>query len=360
LAAVPTAPIGTSLESHVEPRPGKLLVRLEGPRPWVTESEVETVSGKIVGGHAARLVLYVNDTSREVVNNEGSFQAYVSLQRGLNHIRVVATDWQGTESEDTITVEHIPPAVPNGIAITRPRDGYTLTPDVPPVIQVEGQVEDRDVRTVRLVVNGRRIAVPVHDGRFRKALPVLERVVRLWAELPRKRGPPLRSQALTVRAPPRSPSLGFILMDWPQGVVGNGVEVSATWRARPESLDSPVQSVPMKVLGARSNGAPPEVFYIRALKPGVYTFVLKASEVWASGVRPTLYLPGAGQLDPRNLKSFSLMGTGKVVLARVLLPQGVLWEQDEWFTGQSISADTTTKFRLPDGIVWKEREGNPF
>jgi hypothetical protein len=61
LAAAPTAPIGTSLKSHVEPRPGKMLVRLEGPRPWVTESEVETVSGKIVGGHAARLVLYVND-----------------------------------------------------------------------------------------------------------------------------------------------------------------------------------------------------------------------------------------------------------------------------------------------------------
>ena len=360
LAAAPTAPIGTSLESHVEPRPGKMLVRLEGPRPWVTESEVEAVSGKIVGGHAARLVLYVNDTSREVVNNEGSFQANVSLQRGLNHIRVVATDWRGAESEDTITVEYITPAVPNGIAITRPRDGHTLTPDVPPVIQVEGQVDSPDVRTVRLVVNGRRIAVPVHDGRFRKALPVAEPVVRLWAELPRKRGPPLRSQALTVRTASRSPSLGFILMDWPQGVVGNGVEVSATWRARPERLDSPVQSVPLKVLGARSNGAPPQVFYIRTLKPGVYTFVLKASEVWASGVRPTLYLPGAGQLNSRNLKSFSLMGTGKVVLARVLLPQGVLWEQDEWFTGQSISADTTTKFRLPDGIVWKEREGNPF
>ncbi len=360
LAAAPTAPIGTSLESHVEPRPGKMLVRLEGPRPWVTESEVETVSGKIVGGHAARLVLYMNDTSREVVNNEGSFQTNVSLQRGLNHIRVVATDWRGTESEDTITVEYITPAVPNGIAITRPRDGHTLTPDVPPVIQVEGQVDSPDVRTVRLVVNGRRIAVPVYDGRFRKALPVAEPVVRLWAELPRKRGPPLRSQALTVRTASRSPSLGFILIDWPQGAVGNDVEVSATWRARPERLDSPVQSVPLKVLGAQPNGAPPQVFYIRTLKPGVYTFVLKASEVWASGVRPTLYLPGAGQLNSRNLKSFSLMGTGKVVLARVLLPQGVLWAQDEWFTGQSISADTTTKFRLPDGIVWKEREGNPF
>ncbi len=360
LAAAPTAPIGTSLESHVEPRLGKMLVRLEGPRPWVTESEVETVSGKIVGGHAARLVLYMNDTSREVVNNEGSFQTNVSLQRGLNHIRVVATDWRGTESEDTITVEYITPAVPNGIAITRPRDGHTLTPDVPPVIQVEGQVDSPDVRTVRLVVNGRRIAVPVYDGRFRKALPVAEPVVRLWAELPRKRGPPLRSQALTVRTASRSPSLGFILIDWPQGAVGNDVEVSATWRARPERLDSPVQSVPLKVLGAQPNGAPPQVFYIRTLKPGVYTFVLNASEVWASGVRPTLYLPGAGQLNSRNLKSFSLMGTGKVVLARVLLPHGVLWEQDEWFTGQSISADTTTKFRLPDGIVWKEREGNPF
>ena len=153
--------------------------------------------------------------------------------------------------------------------------------------------------------------------------------------------------------------MGFILMDWPEGVSGHDVHVSATWRRRPERLDGTVQQVPLKVFRFLPDGMPPEVFYIRPLKPGVYTFVLEASDVWASGVRPTLYLPGEGRLRAQKMTPFSLMGSGKVVLARVLLPQGVLWEQDEWFTGHSISAGTTTKFRLPEGIVWREREGSP-
>ena len=43
-------------------------------------------------------------------------------------------------------------------------------------------------------------------------------------------------------------------------------------------------------------------------------------------------------------------------MARILLPQGILWEQDDWFTGQSQSADSVTKFRLPDGVAWTERK----
>jgi hypothetical protein len=46
------------------------------------------------------------------------------------------------------------------------------------------------------------------------------------------------------------------------------------------------------------------------------------------------------------------------VLARVLFPQGVLWEQDGWFSGSSESVDTVTKFRFPDGINWVERKAD--
>jgi hypothetical protein len=52
-------------------------------------------------------------------------------------------------------------------------------------------------------------------------------------------------------------------------------------------------------------------------------------------------------------------GAGRVAIARVLLPQGVLWEQDGWFTGRSASGDTVTKFRFPDGVTWTERIGEP-
>ncbi len=334
---------------------GRLAVRLDGPRSRVTDHEIEAVSGPILGGVPVQLSLYVNGTAREVVADGGSFEVSVSLRRGLNHLRAVAKDWRGIETEDTIAVKYVPPPVPNGIAITSPPDGHILPPDTPPVILVEGQVEDWDVSTLWLVANNRRIAVRAHHGRFRKALPLLEPVLHMWAELPPNGGPPHRSRSVTVRAPSPSRSHVLLLLDWPEGVVGNQVEVKATWRASPERLDVPIRRVPIEVFGASTKETLPEVFSLR-MKPGVYTFVLRARGMSASGVRATLVFPEGDHLKGRELKPVSLNGTRGVVLAKVLLPQGVLWEDDEWFTGQSESADTVTKFRFPEGISWTERK----
>ncbi len=336
---------------------GRLAVRLDGPRSRVTDHEIEAVSGKILGGVPVQLALYVNGMEREVVAAAGSFEVSVSLRRGLNHLRAVAKDWRGIETEDTIAVKYVPPPVPNGIAITSPRDGYTLPPDAPPVIVVEGQVEDWDVSTVWLVANDRRIAVRAHDGRFRKALPLLDPVIHLWAELPPNGKPPQRSQGVTVHAGSASPSHGLLLVDWPQGVASDQVKVKATWRAHPGRLDVPIRTVPLRAFGASTRDSLPEIFTLR-MKPGVYTFLLRARAVSTGDVRPILYLPEAGHLKARELRMVSLNGTGEVVLAKILFPQGVLWEQDEWFTGQSESADTVTKFRFPEGISWTERKAD--
>jgi hypothetical protein len=51
-----------------------------------------------------------------------------------------------------------------------------------------------------------------------------------------------------------------------------------------------------------------------------------------------------------------LAGTGKSVTVRFLLPQAVIWEQEDWFTGRSESSDAITKFR-DDGTTWIERKG---
>ena len=135
------------------------------------------------------------------------------------------------------------------------------------------------------------------------------------------------------------------------------MKVKATWRAHPERLDVPIRTVPLRAFGASTRDSLPEIFTLR-MKPGVYTFVLRARAVSTGNVRPILYLPEAGHLKARELRPVSLKGTSEVVLAKVLLPQGVFWEQDEWFTGQSESADTVTKFRFPEGISWTERKGD--
>jgi hypothetical protein len=245
--------------------------------------------------------------------------------------------------------------VPGGIAITSPRDGYTPPPDAPPLILVEGQVEDRNVPAVRLVANGHTISVPVRDGRFRKVLPLVDSVLRLRAEVQDDGGGPLHSREVTIHAPSVIPSMGVFLVEWPEGMAGNQVEFSATWRGSPERLDVPSQRVSVQTFGASPGDAPPEAFYFR-IKPGVYTFLLRARSVSMSGVRPSLYLPQGNHLTSRQLRPVSPNRSGEAVLAKILFPHGVLWEQDDWFTGESQGADTVTKFRFPEGIGWMERK----
>jgi len=138
------------------------------------------------------------------------------------------------------------------------------------------------------------------------------------------------------------------------------MEVSAIWRPRPDLLDGPGHPVPMDAFGVSRDNFPPEVFSLANPAPGVYTFVVSYQTPSSVGeARPTLSLQDHGSLGVRSLRPVSLAGTGRAVLARILLPQGVLWEHDRWFTGRSDSADTVTKFRFPEGISWIERRADP-
>jgi hypothetical protein len=219
---------------------------------------------------------------------------------------------------------------------------------------VEGQVDDRSVATIALFANKRRITVPARNGRFRHLLPLLDPVVNIWAETTPTGGPGHRSQTVLVGLTPNMGPSAVVVLDWSEALPNGDVELSALWRGRPERLDPPVQTGAVQPFGARQNGAPPEVFHLRQIRPGVYTFVLRYRGTAPSGARPTLFLTDGRDISATVLKPVAMGGDDRVVLAKVLLPQGILWDQDDWFTGSSESVDTVTKFRLPDGITWTE------
>ena len=100
-----------------------------------------------------------------------------------------------------------------------------------------------------------------------------------------------------------------------------------------------------------------QAFYFRRPKPGVYAFVLRSrGSDWVSALVPTIYLPRAGHLVRLAGNPIAVPPGGPLLVGRVLLPYAVLWEQDDWFTGRSESADTVTKFRVPEGVTWIERK----
>jgi hypothetical protein len=262
---------------------------------------------------------------------------------------------QSATTDEVRPARSVPKRSPTGVTITAPADGFRLGPDDPPVVVVQGDVEDPTATLVTLVVNGRRVRVPVADRRFRHVVPVLEPAVRLRAE-GTTGDPPGQSSTITVHGAP-STAPAFVLVLEEAAPSSSPVGAGATWRSNAARVDVPTHPVGLKSV-APGPTMPSAVFYTRNLQAGVYTFTLR-SEAGGAGVSVagTIYVLRDGQLSVQPLTKAPMNGNRRVV-ARLLMPHGVLWDQDDWFTGRSQNADTVTKFRFPDGVNWIERKVN--
>lgn len=110
-------------------------------------------------------------------------------------------------------------------------------------------------------------------------------------------------------------------------------------------------------VGVKGLPAYSRVFFLQDMKAGVYAFSLgyRGSTTPISG---TLYLGGGDtRTTATPVRQVRSSGSGRAILARLFLPFGVFWDDDQWFTGKSESVDTITKFRLPEGVSWVERKG---
>jgi hypothetical protein len=257
------------------------------------------------------------------------------------------------------STEYAPPVPSSGIALSSPADGLIITPDEPPVVVVEGSVDDRRTTTLWVVANDRRIPVEVSDGRFRKIVPVVAPTLRVWAEASPVGEPGSRSQIVTVHTTGARKPSAILVIEWPRESQDLDVEVSAFWRAHPDTVDEVAQLVRLTAVSQPSSAGPSDVFWLRNARPGAYSMVLRYRGLPPNeDVHATLYVPEGDGLAAREIRPVRLGSSGKAVLARVLFPHGVLWEQDGWFSGSSESVDTVTKFRLPDGINWVERKAD--
>lgn len=261
-------------------------------------------------------------------------------------------------SGGTSQVDSVATPATKRIVITSPANGLRLAPDDPPIVVVEGEVEDATVSRVWLIANDRRIAVPVQSGRFRQALVILDSALHIHAEVEADGGAH-RTAPISVHSTSSS-EFGIVMIEWPRGSGGRQVDVTARWRSSPDRLDAPARTFPLRPVTWLNEGST-QAFYFRRPKPGVYSFVLHQRGSGVTGeLIQTLYLPREAQLARLVPKPIATDTTGPLLLGRVLLPWGVLWEQDDWFTGRVESVGTVTKFRMPEGVSWTEgRNGSP-
>jgi hypothetical protein len=326
---------------------GRLAVRVNGPRLLITQQPVERVSGRVLGGRAHDVVLYLNGTPRAIALDGETFDVPLELQPGLNDVRVVARGSAGGETEDAVAIQFNPAA----IRITSPRDGDAAAAGDPPFVVVEGEIQDPAATEVSILVNDLRVRAAVRQGRFRRAVPVLEAVTRVRAQAQHDAA---ASETVTVHTETVSMIAALIVIDRSNDSAPEA-DISGTWRSRADRLDVPVYPVSLRRFSTPRQDPGSEIIYLPDMRPGVYRFVVPARGGVGEPTRAMLYLRRPEGVTQRPLR---LSSDGNAVLqTRLLLPQGVWWEQDDWFTGRSEGGETITKFRLPEGITWTERRG---
>jgi hypothetical protein len=327
---------------------GRLVVRVDGSRVRTTEHSVESISGQVLGGRIHRVLLYLNGTPRDLVLDGERFDVPLELQPGANDVRVVARASDGAETEDRVTVQYNAAA----IRLTSPREGETIAAGDPPFVVVEGEVRDTTATAAWVLVNDLRVLAAVRQGRFRRAVPMLEPVARVRAQT---QGDDATSETVTVRTTAVTTPAAVIVVDRSNGP-GSDADVSGTWRSRAERLDVPIHPVALRRFSSARQEPESEIVYVPDMKPGVYRFVLRPSAGGDETTRATMYLRLPDGVSRHPLRPAS-DGRSTVLQTRMLLPHGVTWDQDDWFTGRSEGPETITKFRLPEGVTWTERRG---
>lgn len=92
---------------------------------------------------------------------------------------------------------------------------------------------------------------------------------------------------------------------------------------------------------------------IETAEEGVYCLTVRSSDGKPVTAAFVLKIRASGrEAVTRNLGRRTL--ADGALLARILMPEGILWDDDEYFTGSMEDSDSITKFHTEDGLVWRE------
>jgi hypothetical protein len=101
------------------------------------------------------------------------------------------------------------------------------------------------------------------------------------------------------------------------------------------------------------NGEQAREAVIGTAREGVYTFVAEPEHAAPAKGSFTLKLYESGARE-RVVSIGTRSISSKTILARVLMPEGILWEDDSAFSGNMEDSESTTKFNTQTGLYWKE------
>jgi hypothetical protein len=92
---------------------------------------------------------------------------------------------------------------------------------------------------------------------------------------------------------------------------------------------------------------------LASTEEGIYVLSAKAVDGGPLKALITLKINDYG-LGGRTVTLGNRTINGSTVLARILMPEGILWDDESAFTGSMTDGDSVTKFNAETGLVWRE------
>lgn len=93
-------------------------------------------------------------------------------------------------------------------------------------------------------------------------------------------------------------------------------------------------------------------FVVVQARAGIYTFTARAKDAPLNATFQLLLFEGGAREKTRKLGAINV--ADRAVVVKLLMPDGIAWDDDAAFTGTMEDSDSITKFNADTGLVWKE------
>jgi Glucodextranase, domain B len=236
----------------------------------------------------------------------------------------------------------MPPNVEPGIKIVRPSSAFTDES----TLEVTGIVSGEGINSVDLLVNDMLWETPVQDGIFKERVLLKEGENDIKAVVSDASGRKAED-SITVIYRPTDIVVRFTC---PQDC-----NLAYKWAPHPLGIGTGSPS-PDEINIKEDTGA--AVFSVRHAVPGIYTVLLgnDASEAEEVSFEAVLYGYDTAKHKARSYGPLKIQAKGELAAVKVLMPEGIFWDEDSWFSGIIRDGSVTIKYKMPEGIVWKEEE----
>jgi uncharacterized protein YfaP (DUF2135 family) len=235
-------------------------------------------------------------------------------------------------------------------------NGFALSIEEPgagevksPVISVKGTVGDSTVDTVKLIVNRESVEAIVENGSFEKTVLFTGGENSLQAEAVNAKGVSARSSVLKVMVTNQKAPDILVHLYWQDPNSELRTKLARKKRDNLDDEQGAVSAVEVSALMTAHEGYRERIFAVHEAKAGAYVLSVTGGKTAKCLVAVTL--PAK-----RKTRLFGpvLLREEGTVIGRLLMPEGIFWDEEEWFTGTIENGDSVTKYNSPEGLTWKE------